>query len=374
VLVNGRFDVLFLQGDTTKFLGMPKGEPSYNLFNLAHDDLRPKLLNLLHRAVSEKKLHKGEAIAFRKPEDGIGYVDVTVRPLTSPGAANLFLLVFEELPAQSKAKKGRGKAAATPDEESRVTILEHELQATKEYLQTTVEELEASNEELKSTNEELQSTNEELQSTNEELETAKEELQSTNEELVTVNSELNNKLEELTEVNNDINNLLASTEIGTIFLDRDLKIKRFTPAATKLFNLIPQDVGRPLRDIAPKTENENIWQDAETVLHNLQVKELELKSLSGEIYAARILPYRTRENVIDGAVITFIDISAQHLLGMAKTFAESIVDTVRESLLVLNADLKVISANKAFYQTFQISKKDTENRFIYELGMAPGTS
>ena len=193
--------------------------------------------------------------------------------------------------------------------------MENELQATKEYLQTTVEELEASNEELKSTNEELQSTNEELQSTNEELETAKEELQSTNEELVTVNSELNNKIDELTEVNNDINNLLASTEIGTLFLDRELRIRRFTPAATKLFNLISQDVGRSIRDIAPKTGNENLWQDAEQVLHTLQVKELELKSYTGETYAARLLPYRTRGNVIDGVVLTFIDISAPAPLG-----------------------------------------------------------
>jgi len=368
ILINHRYDVLFLQGDTGKFLSMPKGEPSYNLLNLAHEDLRPKLLTILHRAVSEKKPVTAESVPFRQPQGTLGYLDVIVRPLATPGTANLFLMVFNELPPRPQTKKGRGEAPATPEEESRVAVLEHELQATKEYLQTTVEELEASNEELKSTNEELQSTNEELQSTNEELETAKEELQSTNEELVTVNSELNNKIEELTEVNNDINNLLASTEIGTVFLDRDLNIKRFTPAATKLFNLIPPDVGRSIKDIAPKTDNENLWQDAEKVLHSLQVKEMELRSISGEIYATRILPYRTRENVIDGVVLTFIDISAQHLLGMAKNFAESIVDTVREPLVVLDGGLKVISANQAFYRTFQTAKRDTENRHIYELG------
>ncbi len=157
-------------------------------------------------------------------------MNLIVRPLATPEAVNLFLMVFEELTLPPRSKKSaKAKPRLTPEEESRVAILEHELLATKEYLQTTVEELEASNEELKSTNEELQSTNEELQSTNEELETAKEELQSTNEELVTVNAELNNKIDELTEVNNDINNLLASTEIGTLFLDRELRIKRFTP-------------------------------------------------------------------------------------------------------------------------------------------------
>ena len=371
ILINQRYEVLYLQGDTGKFLSMPKGEPSYNLLNLAHEDLRPKLLTILHRAVSEKKPVTAEAIPFRQPLGTLGYLDLIVRPLATPETANLFLIVFNELPPRPQTpptKKGKGKAPVTPEEESRLAVLEHELQATKEYLQTTVEELEASNEELKSTNEELQSTNEELQSTNEELETAKEELQSTNEELITVNSELTGKIEELTEVNNDINNLLASTEIGTIFLDRDLCIKRFTPAATKLFNLIPQDVGRSIKDIAPKTEYEKLWHDAEEVLHSLQVKEMELKSHSGEIYATRILPYRTRENVIEGVVLTFIDVSAQHLLGMAKNFAESIVETVREPLMVLDGDLQVISANQAFYQTFHTSGKETKNRRIYELG------
>jgi two-component system CheB/CheR fusion protein len=231
-----------------------------------------------------------------------------------------------------------------------------------------VEELEASNEELKSTNEELQSTNEELQSTNEELETAKEELQSTNEELVTVNSELNNKIDELTEVNNDITNLLASTEIGTVFLDQELRIKRFTPAATRLFNLIPTDLGRSVKDITSKTKYANLWQDAEDVLHSLQVKEIEVQSRMGDTYALRILPYRTRDNVINGVVLTFIDVSAQHLLAMARNFAGSIADTVREPLLVLDGDLKVVSANQAFYRTFRTSQADTEHRYIYDLG------
>ncbi len=255
--------MLYLLGDTVKYLGMPKGEPSYNLFNLINEDLRPKLLTLLHRAVAEKKLILAKSIPYRHAEGEAGYLNVSVRPLEAPDAANLFLAVFEEVNPPPPPKKIKGKNKLTPEEDSQVAILEHELQATREYLQTTVEELEASNEELKSTNEELQSTNEELQSTNEELETAKEELQSTNEELVTVNAELNNKIYELIEVNNDINNLLASTEIGTLFLDRELRIRRFTPAATHLFNLIPTDVGRSIKDIAPKTENENIWEDTE---------------------------------------------------------------------------------------------------------------
>jgi len=368
ILINQRYDVLYLQGNTEKFLRMAKGEPSYNFFNLVREDLRPELLTVLHKAVNDKKKVTAEALPFGQPEGGIGYLDLTVRPLTAPGTANLFLVVFDERPPPPAPQKTKGKAKVAPEEESRVAILEHELQATKEYLQTTVEELEASNEELKSTNEELQSTNEELQSTNEELETAKEELQSTNEELVTVNSELNEKVDELIEVNNDINNLLAATEIGTIFLDRYLNIKRYTPAASKLFNLIPQDVGRSIKDIAPKTDHQNIWQDAEEVLHTLQVKEREVKSQSGEIFSTRILPYRTRENVIEGVVLTFIDISTQHFLAMARNFAEGIVNTVRQPLLVLGGNLQIISANNEFFRTFQTSRKETEGRHIYELG------
>jgi two-component system CheB/CheR fusion protein len=368
VLINQRYDVLFFQGDTSKFLSMPKGEPSYNLLNLAHEDLRPKVLTVLHRAATEKRTVKAKSLPFRQSDGTVGHLNLSVRPLAGADADDLFLVVFEEQPSLPPAKKSRGKAPAAPEDESRVAVLEHELQATREYLQTTVEELEASNEELKSTNEELQSTNEELQSTNEELETAKEELQSTNEELVTVNSELNNKIDELTEVNNDINNLLASTEIGTIFLDRELKIKRFTPAANRLFNLIPADVGRSIRDITVKTEYERLWQDAEEVLHSLQVKEMEVKSLSGEIFATRLLPYRTRDNVINGVVLTFLDISSPHFLSMARNFAQNIVDTVREPLLVLNGELKVISANQAFYQTFHTSRSETEILPIYDLG------
>ncbi|MFZ2088677.1 MAG: CheR family methyltransferase, partial [Desulfobaccales bacterium] len=369
ILINQHYDIIFFQGDTSKFLGMPKGEPTYNLFNLAHGDLRPKLLTVLRRAISEKKTLTADSLPFRQPDGNLRYLNLIVRPLAGPGAANLLLVVFEELPPPPPpAKRGKGRAPASPEEESRVAGLEHELQATKEYLQTTVEELEASNEELKSTNEELQSTNEELQSTNEELETAKEELQSTNEELVTVNSELNDKIEELTEVNNDINNLMGSTEIGTMFLDRDLRIKRFTQAATRLFNLIPSDVGRSIKDITVKMEYGRLWQDAEEVLHSLQVKEMEVRSISGEVFATRILPYRTRENVIDGVVITFLDISAPHLLSMARNFAQHIVDTVRGPLLVLNGSLKIMSANLAFYKAFHTSKSETENLPIYELG------
>jgi two-component system, chemotaxis family, CheB/CheR fusion protein len=247
-----------------------------------------------------------------------------------------------------------------------LTTLEQELQATKEYLETTIEELGASNEEL-------QSANEELQSTNEELETAKEELQSTNEELISVNSELQDKIDDMEEINNDINNLFVSTEVGIIFLDTHLGIRRFTPNMNHFFNLIPTDIGRSLQDITSKTPHENICQEAEEVLATLQTKEREIKvGADGEWYNMRILPYRTLENVIDGVVLTFVDITARKrlegIIQAARIYAESIVDTLREPLLVLNGDLIVVSSNRSFYRTFKTSPAETEKRRIYDLG------
>ncbi len=205
------------------------------------------------------------------------------------------------------------------------------------------------NEELRSANEELQSTNQELQSTNEELATSREELQSTNEELVTVNSELQDKIEALLQANSDINNLLASTDIGTIFLDNDLKIKRFTPAMSNFFNLIQTDIDRPISDITSKIPLVNISQEVRTVLKDLQKREFEMQTENGNWYSMRILPYRTIENTIDGVVITFMDISgrkkAEQLGESARIYAESIVETVREPLIILDEHLKVVSAN-----------------------------
>src|SRR5262249_28729467 len=193
-----------------------------------------------------------------------------------------------------------------------IAALDRELRLKTETLQTTVEELETSNEELKSTNEELQSTNEELQSTNEELETSKEELQSVNEELVTVNTELQQKIESLSRANNDMNNMLASTGIGTIFVDHRQCIQRFTPSATRIINLIQTDIGRPVSHLVSNLVGaDHMAADVKAVLDTLQPREAEVQSHEGHWYLKRILPYRTMENVIEGVVITFVDITRQ---------------------------------------------------------------
>ena len=246
-----------------------------------------------------------------------------------------------------------------------------QLEFTKQRLQRTIEELQTSNEEEKSTNEELQSTNEELQSTNEEMETAKEELQSLNEELENINSELQSKLDELAATNDDLRNLLNSTEVATIFLDNELRIKRFTAEAKRVSNLIASDAGRPLSDIVSKLASDRLLEDAQDVLQTLVVKEREVQVADGSWFAMRILPYRTAKNTIDGLVLTFMDITkmkkAELVVEAARGLADSIVETVREPLLVLDHQLRVVSANQSFYRIFQVTPREVEQQLLYHL-------
>ena len=241
-------------------------------------------------------------------------VDVTVRPLAADADAepSLFLVVFEESPQENAvaADSPPDGAADGGGVDARIAALKQELRAKEEYLETANEELATSNEELKSSNEEMQSVNEELQSTNEELETSKEELQSLNEEMATVNAELQQKVADLSRANNDMNNLMAGTDIGTVFVDFDLRIQRFTPAVTQLINLISTDVGRPVGHIVSNLVGyDRLVEDVKAVLDTLVPIEVEVQTTAGAWHLLRIRPYRTLENVIEGAVITFTDIT-----------------------------------------------------------------
>jgi PAS domain-containing protein len=242
-----------------------------------------------------------------------------------------------------------------------------------------IEELEASNEELKLTNEELHSTNEELQSANEEMESSKEELQSLNEELVTVNTELQAKNEELAKANSDMRNLLDSTDIPTIFVDNDLCIRRFTAHAAKVAHLIPADCGRPLSHTVHNLKYEKLVEDAQGVLKTLAYREAEVETKEGHWYLMRILPYRTVDNVIDGVVIAFLDIHEQKMAAetirrlheavqIHREYAENIIDTLREPFLVLDRNLRVVSANRSFYKRFHANAEETAGTFVYDLG------
>jgi two-component system, chemotaxis family, CheB/CheR fusion protein len=316
-LVDERGDILYLHGRTGQYLEPAPGEAGMNILKMAREGLRRELTTALRKAVAVKEPVRHPGLRVKTNGDFTA-VNLTVRPVSisadAAAAAKLFLVILEDAPAADP--EGTEKAAATPeaagegatDADARIETLKRELRAKEEYLQTTNEELETSNEELKSSNEEMQSVNEELQSANEELETSKEELQSVNEELATVNAELQTKVVDLSRANNDMNNLLAGTGIGTIFVDHRLRIQRFTPAVTQVINLILTDVGRPVGHIVSKLAGyDRLVADVEAVLENLTPKEVEVQTQAGAWYLLRIWPYRTLENVIEGAVITFTE-------------------------------------------------------------------
>ena len=305
-LINRNYEILYFHGPTHQYLRQPGGAPTLDLIALAREGLRPRI-----RAAVQEARRQGRRVTLsraRIKSDG-NYVAVRVgaRPVRGPrGGEELLLVTFED---ESTRKRGAAKTASGRAEEGMVKQLESELKSTREELQSTIEELESSNEELKVSNEEAMSTNEELQSANEELETSKEELQSLNEELNTVNSQLQEKLEELESANNDLANLAASTDIATLFLGPDYRIKRFSAAATRLFKLIPGDVGRPIGDIVARFSDPDLHGDVDAVIGELAAREKEVRGEDGRWYLRRITPYRTLDNRIEGAVVAFTEVT-----------------------------------------------------------------
>ncbi|HEY8097625.1 MAG TPA: chemotaxis protein CheB [Methylobacter sp.] len=369
VLSDLKGNILYVYGDTGKYLRPAPGHATLNMIDMAREGLQLELRAAIQAANQGTQALSRELSV--KTNGDFHPVQLSIRILTNPNdQKNLLLTSFEELTHPVTEKPSR-KRSSKPDELRHIKELEYELAYTKENLQATIEEQYASNEELKCTNEEMQSTNEELQSTNEELETSKEELQSINEELVTVNSELQAKIVQLADMQNDMKNLLDNIQVGTIFLDQHLIIRRFTRDATRIYRLVASDVGRALGDIKSELEGDDLLEVAHTVLDNLVPIEREVKTLDGIWYLARVQPYRTLENMIDGVVMTFTNIT-EHTRAVAiqeaRLLAEGIVNTVREPLIVLNAELIVITASRSFYQYFQVTAEQTVGRPIYELG------
>jgi two-component system CheB/CheR fusion protein len=282
---------------------------------MAREGLQTALTIALHKAVSCHEVVRRQGLVV-KTNGHYSLVNLTIRPVTDRleevPEVPLYLIILEEMPPADPelAPPPAGVGSPPTDAEAQIAALQQELRAKEEYLQSTHEELESSSEELKSSNEEMQSVNEELQSTNEELETSKEELQSINEELATVNAELQLKVTDLSRANNDMNNLLAGTGTGTVFVDHQLRILRFTPDAAAITNLILSDVGRPLVHIVSNLVGyDRLVTDAQSVLKTLVPIEREVQTQEGKWFTMRILPYRTLDNVIEGAVISFFDIS-----------------------------------------------------------------
>lgn len=313
VMITHSLDIVQFLGDTALFLSQPAGEPTTNLLAMMPAIIRPPLRAMLQDLINHKP--EPSTLLLRLPDqEGRPYrhIQINARRLEAPGVDQaLYLVSFADLPPESEAC---GPSPANSKEgyaanEIIIKQLEEELRQTRETLESTIEQMEAANEELKANHEEAMSINEEFQSTNEELETSKEELQSMNEELSTVNAELLDKVTELELTNNDLDNILASSEVAFLFLDEQMRIKRFTPAIHKLFSLIPSDLGRPLADFGATFAGFDLLHDAKTVLEKLQPIEKEVQDPKGHWHLQRVLPYRTRENHIQGVLVTFLEIT-----------------------------------------------------------------
>jgi two-component system, chemotaxis family, CheB/CheR fusion protein len=375
VIINEDLDIIQFRGHTGSYLEATPGQASLSLPKMTREGLLVDVRGAIQKARKDDAPVKKHGVQIRSDE-GVRELSLEVIPIRGPSPAERYFLVLFEKPAIS-ATAGPGKSAKGAKErglrdqknDRQLTLLRNELAQTKSTLQSIIEEQDTTNEELKSANEEILSSNEELQSTNEELETAKEELQSTNEELTTLNEELQNRNTELSVANNDLINLLASVNIPMLMLGNDLRIRRFTPQAEKLLNLIPTDVGRPISDIKPNFSTPKMEELIVEAIDSVSIKERELQDLQGRWYSMRIRPYRTAENKLDGAVITWIDITALKVsLEHSRAYAEAIVDNARESLLVLDGQLRVQTANQTFYRTFRVSTRETEDLPLYELG------
>ncbi|MFI5397730.1 MAG: chemotaxis protein CheB [Candidatus Binatia bacterium] len=361
VIINRGGEILYFHGRTDDYFMQPAGVPTQDLIAQARSGLRTKLRSAIQEAIRGNQQVTCPGVQVRRGNT-FPRVKITVEPLnaTTTDTEGLWLVSLEDEPETAAPVAAHPAAAASAADAALVHQLEYELKSTKEDLQQNIEELRAANEEL-------MSVNEEFQSSNEELETSKEELQSLNEELTTANVQLEGKITELEAANNDLDNLLTSTNIATLFLDTQLRIRRFTPAATRLFSLIASDIGRPIGDIAQKFTDPGLLPDATAVLQQPITPKTEVQTHDGRWYVRQVLPYRTRDNRTEGVVITFSDVAAE-ALQEARLYAESIVDTVREPLLVLDGDLRVRSANQSFYATFRVSQEDTVGQLLYELG------
>jgi two-component system CheB/CheR fusion protein len=373
VIVNQDLSILQVRGRTGYYLQFARPGAGQNLLLLAHEDLQFSIREAVLAAMAQNvPVHrKGLRLEYQGEERQI---DLEVIPL-SPAAAKerYYFVIFERTDAPQQVPSNetlvRSSQPQTPEQEN--TRLKQQLGEFAEHLRALTAEHETALEEQKASNEEISSANEELQSSNEELSTAKEELQSANEELTTVNEELQSRNQELSTLVNDLNNLFAAANTPILIFDRALFLRRFTPAAERYLGLSPVDLGRPIADLPIRTRVPQLEQLVRGVINTLSVSTHEMQDHDGSWWSLAIRPYLTLDHRIDGAVLTFADVNllrrSLQIAEVSRDYAEGIVETVRESLIVLSADCRVESANKAFYHTFQMTREDTEGRLIYDL-------
>lgn len=366
ILINKQCEILYIHGHTGQYLEPAMGETTANILKMARNGLRIELTTAIRKAITDNIPVQANGLLI---EDGSKtcYINLTVKPITEPTVIpDILIIIIEDLPSQTRSTPLQDGVEPIIGSPEQLLRLQQELRSKEEYLQTTIEALETANAELNSSNEELQSSNEELQSTNEEMETTKEELQSVNEELMTVNTELQQKIGETSRVNDDLSNLLAGTQIGTIFVDLKLHIQRFTPSVTQLIPLIQSDIGRPINDIVTNLKYSTLLQDIQQVLVTLISEENVIETVDGRWYLVRISPYRTLNNIIEGAVITFVNISEQKRVEYELRQLTQVVDQSSNLVIIVDLAGTIQYINRQVIKTTGYSATEMIGRSIIE--------
>lgn len=354
IIVNASLDLLHIIGDVNDYLHLPQGSVNYNLMNMAHDNIAMIVSSGVRRVRQNKEAVTYKNVVFPH-KDGEQSAIITIAPhVEGPWDPEYFIVSFI---SHHPSEISPDTSHFHPDEhsETRIRELERELQLTQENLQATIEELETSNEELQATNEELMSANEELQSTNEEL-------QSVNEELYTVNAEYQNKIEELTALNNDMNNFLSSSNIGTIFLDRDLRIRKFTPTVKEYFPIMEHDVGRPIQHLTHKLEYSSLIADVEKVLRTLIPIEHDVRMGRGKWYRTQIMPYRTQENTINGVILSFVDITQ---VRESEAKYHQLLENLIEGIWSIDKEFCITYVNPVMSDMLGYSESDMRRKHLF---------
>jgi two-component system CheB/CheR fusion protein len=376
VVVNAEMEIVQFRGRTSAYVEPVPGRASLNLLKMARGGLAEELRTLFKQATKKGSARRTEVPFHHNGRSKL--MNISVEQLNNGSAPQdaHYLVLFEEIPAKIRtgtdAIRGSRSVPKSGSKDRKFLELQRKAASTEEHLRSVIESKEALEEEFQSANEEILSANEELQSSNEELETSKEELQSTNEELSTVNDELCNRNLELGHVTNDLTNLLSSTTLPVVMVDRGLRIRRATAASAKVLRILPSDIGRSISDIRLDLDLHDLGKLIAEVIDTLAMKELEVQDHENCWYSLQIRPYRTVDDKIDGAVLVLNDInaikSASERFKKAKEFSEGIIDTVREPLVVLDSDLRVVYANPAFFADFHVSPDETDRKFLYRLG------
>jgi two-component system CheB/CheR fusion protein len=373
IVVNDQMEIVQFQGKTGSYLEPAAGHPTFNLSKMAREGLLVDLRAALSAVKKTDAPVRKQGVQMQT-ETGVREVNLEVLPLRGQGTQErYYVIVFQDnlpAPARSAGKERPGKAKKADHPRMRENDqLKREIAQLRGQLGSLIEDHETTLEEFKSVNEEVLSANEELQSTNEEMETAKEELQSTNEELTTLNEEMQNRNAELSLANNDLLNLLGQVDIPVVMVSSDLRIRRFSPPAQRILNLLPSDAGRRLGQIRPNLDLQDMEPMVREVIENETEEQREVCTKEGVWHVLHVRPYKTWDHKIEGAVISLQNVDAlKRLLDRTREYADTIVESAREPLLVLNTDLQVTTANPSFYRAFDVTREETEGRLIFELG------